>query len=193
MKIGLDFHGVVVDSARMKAQRAPHYGKRLTRTMFLKNMAVGRGGNRLTITQYRDLKIDVYWRPHFARKFMTPVQGAVRGIRRLMADGHKVFVISSCSNRHAKIARSWCKRIGLKQVEVVGIGMNENDKSEAARQRGLDVFVDNDPEKLRLLRDAVKKRFLFAARDNEYADLDGVARRVTGWNELYEEIRKLGA
>ncbi|OGL79046.1 hypothetical protein A3E39_02255 [Candidatus Uhrbacteria bacterium RIFCSPHIGHO2_12_FULL_60_25] len=193
MKIGLDFHGVVVDSARMKAERAPHYGKRLTRSMFLRNMAVGRGGNRLTIRQYRDLKIDVYWRPHIARQVMTPVQGAVSKIKRLLADGHEVVVISSSSRRHVKIARSWCNRIGLKQVEVIGIGMCEIDKSEAAQQRGLDVFVDNDPEKLRLLRHAVKKRFLFAEHNNEHVDLDGFAHRVTGWNELYEEIRKLNA
>ncbi len=193
MKIGLDFHGVVVDNARMKAERAPHYGKRLTRTMFLRNMAVGRGGDRLTISQYRDLKIDVYWRPHIARQVMTPVQGAVHKIKRLLTDGHEVVIISSSSNRHVKIARSWCKRIGLKRVEVVGIGMNEIDKSEAARQRGLDVFVDNDPEKLRLLRNVVKKRFLFTTPDNAPADMNGVAHRVTGWSELYEEIRKLNA
>ncbi|HWR00155.1 MAG TPA: hypothetical protein VN397_04915 [Candidatus Methylomirabilis sp.] len=191
MRIGLDFHGVVVDNADMKAQRAPYYGaSTLTRSMFIKNTAVGRGAHQLSGRQYQALKVDIYWRPRIAHRVMVPVAGALRFMKRLIDEGHALVIISSSSRKHMKIAGRWCAKNGLK-VELVGIGMTRIDKSEAARQYNLDVFVDNDLEKLRTLVGVVPKRYLFNGYGEKRVPVNGIAIRVSSWDELYHSLRKL--
>lgn len=191
MKIGLDFDGVIVDSAAMKARQIKsRFGVVLPHAVFHRGSIMRGGAPGITFRQYNEAKRDVYWRAPTASE-MIPIPGAIWYANKLADDGHSIFVISSRSRRAARFARSWCKQKRLPLTLVMGVGMDRMDKSEAARKCGLDVFVDNDLEKLILLGSVVRHKFLFTWHNNKHDDVGGVAERVFGWSGLYEAIRRI--
>ena len=151
-----------------------------------------RGGvHGITCKKYRKVKTNAFWNKTTAIEII-PVPGAIACINKLHDDGHSIFVISSRSRRSARIADAWCRHKQLPLAEdVIGVGMDRMDKSEAARKYGLDVFVDNDLEKLRLLDGVVRHKFLFTWHNNKNDDVGDVAERVIGWSGLYEAIRRI--
>ena len=191
MRIGLDFDGVIVDSAAMKAKQIKNrFGVVLPHAVLHRGSTTRGGAPGISFRQYNEAKRDVYWRAPTASE-MIPVPGAIWYAQKLVNDGHSIFVISSRSRRSARFARSWCKQKRLPLTLVMGVGMDRIDKSEAARKYELDVFVDNDLEKLLLLDGVVRHKFLFTWHNNLHDDVGGVAERVFGSSGLYEAIRRI--
>ncbi|MCX6788239.1 MAG: hypothetical protein NT108_03725 [Candidatus Kaiserbacteria bacterium] len=179
MKIGLDFDGVISDCGRLKSDGARKlYGVDIPPAKFKKEIVVGEG--HLTAEQYRNLQNVIYGTREIGF-LMEPVDGVLHFLPRLVADGHTVLIITSRGEPELKIAKEWSIRQGLR-LDFVGVGYG-NSKAEAAI--GLDLYVDDDLDKLADLIDVVPRRFLFSWGYNAHVDVGTIAKRVASWEELH--------
>lgn len=186
MKIGLDFDGVISDCGKLKSFGAKKlYGIDITPAKFKKEIVVGEG--YLTIEQYRELQKIIYgtWKVGF---LMQPVNGVLDFLPRLIADGHDLVVVTSRDGTELEIAKKWSIQQGL-SLSFIGVGY-ANNKAEAAR--GLDVYIDDDIDKLEPLVGVVKYRYLFSWDYNVHIETGNVAKRIASWSEFYHIISTIG-
>ena len=186
MKIGLDFDGVISNCGKLKSDGAKNlYGVDIPSAKFKKEIVVGEG--LLTAEQYRELQKVIYGTREMGF-LMEPVDGALDYLPCLLANGHTILVITSRGEVQLEIAKEWCIRQGL-QLDFVGVGYG-NSKAGAAA--GLDLYVDDDLDKLEPLVSVVPHLLLFSWGYNIHIKVDSVAKRVASWGELYHTIQVLG-
>ncbi|MEK7660151.1 MAG: hypothetical protein AAB343_03025 [Patescibacteria group bacterium] len=118
---------------------------------------------------------------------MELVPGVIEYTQQLLSEGHEISVVTSRSHTMIDIAQEWSWRNGL-TFNFVGVGYG-NSKADVAR--GLACYIDDDLDKLVPLRDIVPHRFLFSWGYNAHVDVGNVARRISSWEEFYNEIQKL--
>ncbi len=185
MKIGLDFDGVISDCGKLKSDGAKMlYGVEIPPAKFKKEIVVGE--KHLTTEQYLGLQKIVYGTREVGF-LMEPVDGVLHYIPRLIADGHIILVVTSRGEVELEIAKEWSIHQGL-QLDFVGVGYN-NSKAEPAT--GLDLYVDDDLDKLEPLVSVVPHRFLFSWGYNTHITTGKVAKRIASWEELYKTIQTL--
>jgi hypothetical protein len=149
---------------------------------FKKEIVVG--GGHMTAEEYHELQKLVYeTREHGL--LMQPVRGVREGLERLRAAGHLVQVITS--RNEVSIAQEWCRAQGL-SLDFTAVGYGA---SKAPACAGLDVYIDDDMDKLEPLIDIVPHRFLFSWGYNKHMVLGTVARRVWSWDEFCTAIERL--
>lgn len=156
MKIGLDFDGVISDCSKLKSDGAKKlYGIDIPPAKFKKRIAIEE--KYLTLEQYRELQNNIYETREIGF-FMEPVKDVLYYLPWLIDAGHTVLVITSRGKVGVEIAREWSIRQKLK-LDFIGVGYG-NSKADATK--GLDVYVDDDLEKLKPLVGIVPHRFLFS-------------------------------
>lgn len=186
MNIGLDFDGVISDCGKLKSDGAKRlYGVNIPPAKFKKEIVVGE--RHLTMEQYRELQKIIYGTREIGF-LMEPVDGVLRYLPRLVADGHAVLIVTSRGEVELEIAKEWSTRQGL-QLDFVGVGYG-NSKAGAAV--GLDLYVDDDLDKLEPLVGVVPHRFLFSWGYNAHVDGGSIAKRIASWEELHQTIQALG-
>ena len=184
VNIGLDFDGVISDCGRLKSEGAERlYGITIPPEKFKKEIVVGEG--HLTLDEYRELQRIIYGTREYGL-LMEPVEGALLYIPRLVQDGHSVTVITSRGPTELEIAKEWSAREGF-TLELIGVG-GDVSKADAATKADLDVYADDDLDKLEPLVGIVRNRFLFSWGYNAHIDVRNVATRVASWEDLYEAI-----
>ena len=185
MKIGLDFDVVISDCGKLKSDVAKIlHGLDIPPAKFKKEMVVGEG--YLTTEQYRNLQEIIYGTREFGL-LMQPVVGMFDYVSKLLALGHSLVIITSRTGKELDVAREWALDKGL-SIEFVGIGYGV---SKADACTGLDVYIDDDLDKLEPLVDIVPHRFLFSWGYNEYVDEGRVARRIGSWQQFFETITSI--
>lgn len=188
MKIGLDFDGVISNCGQLKSDGARLlYGVEIPPERFKTELVVEAG--ILTLEQYRNLQRQIYENSEIGLT-MLPVEGIFEYIPKLKQDRHDLIVIASRNQSSYNIAKEWMKRQNL-SLNFVGVGGGVK-KTEACR--GLDVYIDDDLDKLEPLVDIVPHRFLFSWGYNQHIQAPKeVAKRVSSWKQFYEEIAKLNS
>ncbi len=184
MRIGLDFDGVISDCGALKCAAAKSlYGVDIPAARFKKELVVGEG--LLTMAQYRDLQRIIYgtWDVGLT---LRPVDGVLEAIPRLRDRGHAVRVITSREGVQLEIARAWAEKHGL-SLDFTGVGYGA---SKASAAEGLDLYVDDDLDKLEPLVGVVPRRFLFSWGYNSHVDAAGIAERVGSWEELLRRVNE---
>ncbi len=185
MKIGLDFDGVISDCGKLKSDAAKKlHGLDIPPEKFKKEIVIGEG--HLTAEQYRNLQKIIYGTREMGF-LMEPVDGVLEYIPRLLAEGHTILIVTSRGETELEIAKEWGVRHGL-TLDFVGVGYGKN---KIAATAGLDVYIDDDFDKLEPLIDTVPYRFLFSWGYNQHAEVGTVARRVASWREFYAVIESL--
>ncbi len=185
MRIGLDFDGVISDCGTLKCLAAKAmYGLDIPSSEFKKELVLGRG--LLTQPQYRELQNAIYGTWEYGQR-MEPVPGVLEAIPALRAAGHDLRVVTSREGEMLKIAQDWAASKGI-DLAFEGVG---HDKSKAVAAAGLDVFIDDDLDKLEPLVDVVPHRFLFSWGYNSHIQEGDVARRVASWQEFLERVDEL--
>lgn len=185
MRIGLDFDGVISDCGDLKCKAAKRmYGVDIPSSRFKKELVVG--GGILTYEQYRQLQDTIYGTREYGM-LMEPVTGVIEGIGRLRQDGHELRVITSRDGEMLDVAREWATRRGL-SIEFTGVG---HGASKAGAAEGLDLYVDDDLDKLEPLVGIVPHRVLFSWGYNAHIDVRNVASRVASWEELVGKVTAL--
>ncbi|MBT3303914.1 hypothetical protein HN592_00845 [Candidatus Woesearchaeota archaeon] len=179
MKIGLDFDGVIHNSAKLKSRVCEDlYGKQLP----LENCDATKLNGVISLEHYRELQETVASSEKYA-KFMEAIPEAIETIKKLIADGHNVSVVTARINNKLNIARTWLKEQG---VEILFEGVGQ-DRSKKEKCEECDVYIDDTAKLLEDLN--VKHKFLFSWPYN--TDKEGF-NRVNNWSEFYEEINKIG-
>ena len=99
-------------------------------------------------------------------------------------------IVTSRETLESEIAKEWMQKVDLDlPLTSVGGGVK---KTEACR--GLDVYVDDDLDKLEHLVGVVLYRFLFSWGYNQHISVpEATAKRVGSWRHLYQEIESLDA
>lgn len=156
MKIGLDFDGVISDCGRLKSDGAKRlYGLDIPPERFKTELVVGAG--ILTLEQYRNLQRPIYENSEIGLS-MLPVDGVFEFIPKLQQDNHDLVIVTSRNEGSCYIAKEWMKKQNL-SLKLIGVG-GRVKKIEACR--GLDVYVDDDLDKIESLVGVVPYRFLFS-------------------------------
>ncbi|MEK7114875.1 MAG: hypothetical protein AAB847_00740 [Patescibacteria group bacterium] len=185
MKIGFDFDGVISDCGKLKSDGAKKlYGLDIPPHKFKREVIIEEG--ILTAEQYRNLQKIIYGTREIGF-LMELVDGVLQYISKLLTENHTILIITSRGEVELEIAKKWSLKQGLK-LNFVGVGYG---KSKAGAAEGLDVYVDDDLDKLEPLIDVVPHRFLFSWGYNANVDTGKIARRVASWKELYDIIHKL--
>ena len=178
MRIGLDFDGVIADSQPLKSQVASEmFGVEIHPDKFRKALVIP---NILTADQYKAVQKEMY---EVFRTTAT-VQGANIHIWRLLTEGHKISVVTSRVGVALKNAKMFLRLTEL-DLPIVGVGIGV---SKADACKGLDVYVDDDLDKLEPLIGIVPKLFLYSWGYNAHEKEHGGIRRVWSWSELYEQL-----
>jgi uncharacterized HAD superfamily protein len=185
MRIGLDFDGVITDSCHMKQEYLKkNYGLELPAHLIKREIMVGRG--HLTNEQYDRINHDIAFSEEWAKQ-MTPLPGMLHYIPKLLDEGHDLCIITNRSQKARDLAESYLRSNGI-SVPVYGMGKGV---SKAPACKGLDVFIDDDLDKLEDLTDIVPNRYLMSWQFNEHHDTKDIATRVHSWEEFYTLIQAI--
>ena len=187
MRIGLDFDGVISNGGQLKSDGAKLlYGVEIPPERFKKEVVVGEG--ILTLGQYRHLQEQIYDTREIGLTRLLPVDGVLEFVPKLQQEGYDLLVVTSRGERGSEIAQEWMKQKGL-DLHLVGVG---GGVSKADACKGLDVYVDDDLDKLKLLVGSVPHRYLFSWDYNRHVRVpQEIAKRIESWQHFYNEISSL--
>jgi len=182
MEIGFDFDGVITDCGQLKSDGAKKlYDVDIPAGRFKKELVVG--NNLLTAQEYHRLQEVVYGTREVGL-LMEPVIGVLQYLPRIIRDGHSVTIITSRGDIGVEIAKEWSLKRNL-VLNFIGVGHKDN-KAEAAT--GLDIYMDDDFDKLESLIGIVPRLFLFSWEYNKHIkNIDPVVR-VESWKEFFNSI-----
>jgi uncharacterized HAD superfamily protein len=182
MKIGLDFDDVLADSQSLKSAIAKElFGVDIPPEECFRPLLAG----RLTDEQYEKGK-EVFFNGDHQ---VLPVKDAIHYVKLLMSDGHSLEVVTSRTNAKRLWADEWLRRELQKNVNpipVTGVGYKEPKTVACAH---IDVFVDDDIEKLVPLVGTVQHLFHFVGKYVRHQATPAPIVRVADWHDLYQEIR----
>lgn len=183
MRIGLDYDSVITDSRALKSAVAKErFGLDIPYQMFKWHTTVN--GGLLTPEQYRDVQRTVHYGDEHNRA--TPeVPGSVDGIKRLIAQGHELQVVTGRDGDSATYARRWLHERSI-EIPLTGVG---DRKSKRPATTGFDVFIDDDLDKLEDLD--VAHRFLYTWEFNLHVQLPKGISRIYSWEDLYRKVNKI--
>jgi uncharacterized HAD superfamily protein len=181
MNIGLDFDGVISDCGRLKSDAAKKlFNKDIPSAKFKRELLID--GGLLTAEQYTELQKTIYGTREIGM-LMEPIQDVLIYLPKIITEGHKVTIITSRGETSLEIAKEWAV---LKNLRLNFIGVNGGNKADASR--GLDLFIDDDLDKIEPLVGIVPHLFLFSHGYNEHINTGGIAQRIFSWKEFYEII-----
>ncbi len=182
MEIGLDFDGVITDCGQLKSDGAKKlYNVYISPGRFKKELVLG--NNILTAQEYHRLQEIVYGTREVGL-LMEPVAGVLQYLPRIIRNGHSVRIITSRGDAGVEIAREWSLKRNL-VLNFIGVGHKDN-KVEAAT--GLDIYMDDDFDKLKSLIGIVPRLFLFSWEYNKHIKNIDPVIRVESWKEFFDSI-----
>lgn len=185
MKIGLDFDGVIINTPKKKAEVVQSlYGITIPFQLMKKERVVLMG---LALEQYRKAQQVVYGTE--VGLSAESMEGALLYLSRLQKHGHTNVIITARTGADLEIAKEWA-RIHSLHLRFFGVGYGVS-KAQLAIEIGLDVYVDDDPQRLLELVGLVPHLFLFSWRYNEGFKEGEAIRRVVSWKELHGAIEAL--
>ncbi len=185
LKIGLDFDGVISDCGKLKSDAARKlYGLDIPADKFKKEIVIGEG--HLTADEYRSLQKIIYGTREVGF-LMEPVAGALHFVSQLLDLGHAITIVTSREETELEIAKEWSVAQGL-SLNFIGVGYGV---SKANACTGLDIYIDDDLDKLEPLIDIVPHRFLFSWGYNSHIDTGTVARRIGSWEEFFRTVTSI--
>lgn len=181
-RIGLDFDGVIENVGEFKVAAAKRYhGFEIDPADFRKEVLVARG--HFTAEGYKAFQRRMYTDTELGR-LMEPVAGMHETLARLLEDGHELSIITSRDPVEEEIARAWCEHQGIR-IPLVADGVG---KSKATAAQGLDVYIDDNTEKLVPLVGVVPELFLFEWGYNEHELPPPEVQRVASWADFYAAV-----
>ena len=185
MNIGFDFDGVIADSHSMKPVIAKQmFGVSIPPDMYKRDLVLNHG--LLTPQEYDVVSKKLY----SGDVEIQEVYQAILYIKILMTHGHAIKVVTSRSGADGalQVALEWFAKKNL-YLDVIGVGYGKH-KTDACR--GLDVFVDDDLQKLLPLQGLVKHLLLFSSPTNRQDEAPTGVHRLDSWWEIYNYIRQGG-
>jgi len=190
MIIGLDFDGVVMDTQRLKVFAAMSmYGLSIPGSHLESSYIKANPTSLISLEEYHALQEEIYVRNTFKTEVRF-VDQAERAINTLLSNGHVLHIITSRDERAGlEQVKTLLSTVGL-DIPAHGIGYN-NSIRDKCQELGLNVFVDDDLEKLISLMGAVPHLYLFNTASTQLTNLPPGIQVVSFWSELLSKIEKL--
>lgn len=177
-RVGLDFDGFIADTHQAKADLIyEKFGIRIPVEKCRHNKLVQEPDDGKLLEYYRYVQKLIYEERYYS-DLVKPMPGCLRRLRQLALerDGegnrkYELYVLSSRSPEAARLAMFWLESHGILElgVQFVGVG-REGGKDKAARQRLLDLYFDDDLNKLVHIKASVNpspQLFLFRQPHNK--------------------------
>lgn len=181
MKIGLDFDGVIANSHPLKALAAKEkFGVEIPIEQFRKKVVVGT--RLLTAEQYREVGV-LAMNGSYP---IPPVLDVLVYLPLLLRDRHLLSIITSRTKEALEFAKKWLAEYHLPDLPIQGVGYG---LSKAKACEGLDVYIDDDLEKLLPLVGQVRNLLFFSWPWNLHEKQPVGITRVSSWYELYNHVR----
>ncbi len=162
MKIGLDFHGIVVDSHGLKST--------LLKEIFGVDVSVGdcrrvtqQPRGKEVYKQYCNVQRLIYETKAYHRR-LEPTPGAPQGIRELRELGHELVIVTSSSPQAAALGRQWLDTHGL-DIPLIASGRWPS-KTRVVRKLKLEALVEDDLPKLKRVMGIVPRLYLLRQPHN---------------------------
>jgi hypothetical protein len=175
MKICLNFGGVIANPYGIMADVSKEkFGAGISIEQFRRKTVVE--NNLLTWEQYQKVKREVM----HELTAIPPVPGALLYLP-LLLENHSVCVVTN-QVEEAEFVRKWFAMHGLRDCVV----FNTNHTSEAEIFKGLNVYVDDNLEKLLPLMGLVPNLLFFSGQSSE--EEPECITRLFSWPELYVHI-----
>ena len=121
---------------------------------------------------------------------LKPIKNSIETIRKLIDDGHIVFIISSPMNEFSVFEKYlWCKKY-LPFFDIRNLILVGNKGDLLSRINGGGILFDDCPEYIerfngvKVVMDRAYNRYLIVGVDCDY--------RVDGWDEFYGIVERLG-
>ncbi len=181
MNIGLDFDGVIADSSHIKVDLAKKlFDVSISPDDFKREIAVEKKC-LLSLEQYRFIQKEVYGSEQVGLD-MRPVKNALHFIS-MLSEFHNIVIITSRSEEHLRVAQKWSKRCGI-DLPFIGVGHGVS-KQEACKQSEVEVYVDDDLDKLVEVGSTVPYKFLYGWPYNKHEkpSQQNVCR-ISNWPDL---------
>lgn len=184
LKIGLDFDGLIAAPDSLKAYYIQGlYGITVPYLEFKKEKIIEDG--LVTVEEYHRIR-DIVVSTNVGI-LADSIPDALIYILKLIREGHLLKVVTSRKKEGEEIVRRW---LGIRGIDIEVVGVGSSDKSEAVK--GLDVFFDNEVEKIKMLIGVVKNLYLFSNSFNRTGeDDDEMFKVLRSWKDFYEEIQIL--
>ncbi len=180
MRIGSDFDGVIANTHMLKVWLAKEkMGIDVLPAEFRREKVVGRG--LMTLEQYRTIGQGA-----MGGLYPIPeVEQATFYLHALAGHGYSIKLVTSRTGQMLEVAEMWLWEHCLNfPIAGTGYGLPKNKECE-----GLDVYVDDDLEKLIPLIGTVKHLLFFSWPWNLYEIEPKEITRVGSWWEIYNYIR----
>lgn len=178
--IGLDFDGVCGDTHSLKPEVAERlFGVKIHPDFFCKSY-VTEVNKFLTKEQYAQVQ-----RVAFGIRNFPEVTGATQGIRKLIARGYNVSVVTARTEKALEVAQDWI-RIRKLNIPIVGVGYKVS-KVEACK--GMSVYLDDDSKVLKSLMDVVPNLFFFRWGYNVKEEPPKNVQNIFFWREFLDKIQ----
>lgn len=182
LRLGLDLDGVVANSRALKSL--------ICFELFQKEIPPKHCGglamrSYLSLEEYECMREKAY----LAREYvlsMKPIPGAIKAIATITRI-YDISIVTSRRVNEVPFVYEWLNMHGL-SITVVGVGCRD----KRAATQGMDIFVDDDDDKLRMID--VPKKFLFSGEHNigsSVHDTDFI--RVYSWKDLQDILVNLSA
>lgn len=187
MNIGVDLDGVVIDSHAVKPLIAKEmFGVEISQENCTRENASKLG--LLTVDQYNAVSKETYQQDKFP---MEEIHQACHYVNLLRTENHTIRAVTSRSDADGALPRAlfWLSARNLNLL-VTGVGYGK-PKIEACQ--GLDMFIDDDLDKLVPLAGQVPHLLLFSSPTNRQHEVPAGIRRVDSWWEVYNYIREGGS
>jgi uncharacterized HAD superfamily protein len=179
LNIGLDFDGVYANSHILKPIVAnKRFGVDIPAENFRRKLVVESG--LLTLEQYilvgREAMVGLHPIPL--------VDGATMYVKTLLAEKHSIRFITSRTEEFLEAAKKILCENGISlPIQGIGYGLSKTDACQS-----LDLYVDDDLEKLLPLSGKVEHLLFFSWPWNLYEKEPKEIQRVSSWWEIYNYI-----
>lgn len=184
LNLGFDFDDVIAYSHETKSKLTySMFGVNIPPDEFRKDKILGQ--NILTPEQYTHMGRVLFTQDHD----IQPVPDAIETITRLVKEGHIIKIVSSRSKEGQTLepAQNWMKKYNL-NIPIIGTGYG---KSKLEAVQDLDLFVDDDPEKLEPLSGIVPHILFYRWPHNSHKIQIGNVVEVWSWKDIYEYISNI--
>jgi len=184
VKIGVDFDGVIANTGELQ--------KHITKELFGKNISPS--CHYSTSVRERNLTKDeariVFNETYQNQKYLSTLKeqpNAKKTLMNLVNSGIPLEIITSREEKEFDFAQKWLKQNGI-YIPMKSIS-NEKDKIKACN--GLDIYVEDIPYQIDLLKKIVPRIVLFNSYDNkesvltkeERKQVEGI-ERISDWNQF---------
>lgn len=116
---------------------------------------------------------------------------AVDIINKLKEEGNKIYLITARVGIEkfdiGEVTKKWLEKNNIKYDELI---VDAQNKAEIAKNKNIDVFIDDSYSNCKKVSDAGIKTFIMDYIINHNLGEDGF-KRVYSWPHLYREIQKI--